>query len=87
MTVTPYVSTCPWCSQTHELATSIDGDAVPEAGDITLCVRCGEWSIFSDTPPVLRKPTDAEFLEIGTNEMMRRMRAAWAVATVQRKQK
>jgi hypothetical protein len=86
MTTSPIVATCPWCGHSHELATSIHGDAVPEPGDITLCMSCGEWSIFSDSAGTLRKPTDAEFSEIGTDKNMQAMRRAWVKAMMVFKQ-
>ena len=70
---------CWRCNRKHTAATgAFDTEAVPKDGDITLCIRCGEWSIFeSSDPSGIRKPTDEEFIEIGQNKACSRLRYAW----------
>jgi hypothetical protein len=45
-----------------EAATSIDGDAKPEDGDVSICLKCGHFMIFENSQP--RNPTDAEMCDI-----------------------
>ena len=52
---------------------------VPEEGDVTLCFGCGEWCVF-DYGMHLRKPTDKEFDEIGTDPDCMGARWAWTEA-------
>ena len=69
-------SLCWRCGYMSDAASGVTGDRVPEEGDATLCVRCGEWSIFEEGL-TQRKPTDAEFLEIGESKNARALRATW----------
>lgn len=39
-------------------------------------MTCGEWFVFGEHSST-RKPTDQEYLEIGTNPGMRATREAW----------
>lgn len=50
-------------------------DADPGDGDLSICIACGEWNVFEGDH--LRKPTDDEFEEIGTDVECHRVRAAW----------
>jgi hypothetical protein len=70
---------CPYCHTTLDAAGTLDVEAPrrPEAGDITLCIRCGEWAVFADDQGALRKPTDPELYEIGTSDECRAARTAW----------
>ena len=40
-------TTCPWCLSEHELASNLTDDNAPEDGDVSICIRCLEPSIFS----------------------------------------
>ena len=71
---------CPFCSRCNELASPASGELEPEDGDFTLCIGCGEWSVFdSRWSSGTRKPTFAEYQQIVANPMMSKARAAWLV--------
>ena len=48
----------------------------PEEGTATLCLYCGEWSIFN-ADMSLRKPTSVEAVELATDSAARSLRACW----------
>jgi len=55
---------CPWCKTRLDAATDPFGDsAKPEAGDATLCIKCGKFSLFLGASE-LRKPTHDEMQEL-----------------------
>ena len=63
--------TCPMCfSNTKALI----GDQPPRSGDIVMC-GCGAVNIYDAKrrPRVLRRPTAAELVLIGTNESYQRL--------------
>ena len=70
---------CWRCGRKHTAATgAFDKSLVPKDGDITLCIRCGEWSVFASTDPSgIRRPTIEEFMEIGEDPRCRKLRDAW----------
>lgn len=70
---------CPYCGHILDAAGSLEVEAPrrPEAGDITLCLDCGEWLTFVDDRGAVRKPTDAELISIGLDPLCGRARAAW----------
>jgi hypothetical protein len=79
-------NTCPWCGYKTDAASSLEttksgfdlGARMPREGDVALCIgpSCGEWNVFT-ADLTLRKPTDAELLEIGNNIQCRAARMAW----------
>jgi hypothetical protein len=71
-------SRCPWCRAVNTRASNaVPGEAVaPTDGDASLCFYCGEWAIFDGDRQ--RKPTAAEFIEIGEDPDCQKLRAAWA---------
>jgi ribosomal protein S27AE len=90
--VTEFKTTCPFCGAAHELASSVVGPgeepALPGDGHVTLCVRCGEWSVYaSDAPGGLRKPNDEEYSLLADDPRVRAIRKAWAqtIGTVTKK--
>jgi hypothetical protein len=57
---------CPHCFVAHEAATGV-GDAHgkrPDDGAISICIQCGEPSIFYEGGTKLRKPDSAESIGI-----------------------
>jgi 5-methylcytosine-specific restriction endonuclease McrA len=40
---------CPHCLSEHELVTGADTDDSPGSGDLTVCIRCGNVSIYTPT--------------------------------------
>lgn len=78
MLVTKKKVKCWNCRRKHDLASSLFKDVTPKNGDVSLCIRCGEWGIFdSNNPNGLRRPTEDEFMEIGESTECRRVREAW----------
>lgn len=73
------ISVCPFCQYGFDLASSVKGgQKAPSDGDLTICIRCGEFAVFDKKEPGgLRKPTDAEYVTIGHDTFCQRMRAAW----------
>jgi hypothetical protein len=69
---------CPFCGGVHPLVTEAraSGGAVPAAGDIAMCFRCGEFGVFARHGR-LRVPTPAERREITRDTDLIRMHAAW----------
>ena len=73
--------TCPYCGYLCDAAASALNleDTVPEPDDYSLCFACGEWLVFT-ADLGLRKPTDDEFTEIGTDQRMHAARKVWLQA-------
>ena len=77
-------SLCPFCgyAATHVDAV-VDAGAVvvpvPVEGDASICLGCGEASIFSGPGArVLRKPTAIELAALGLDPKVIEAKAAWA---------
>lgn len=68
---------CPHCKYVmdHVSSTPFNPRAKPKVGDITMCIRCGEWAVFKEDLQ-LREPTDDE--HIAFNKDARLMQARWA---------
>jgi hypothetical protein len=78
-------NTCPHCGyRTTKASLECGPVSSPTPGAVSLCLRCGEWSIF-DQQLKLRKPTDDEFMEIAEDEDLRRLRMAWVALDQERK--
>ena len=61
----PAPSACPCCGRKLDGATKTHGERKrgPKAGDLSLCVYCGEMLIFADDS-YLREPTDEELVAV-----------------------
>lgn len=70
------VNHCPHCGAKVDAASQIGGEDAPRAGDVSLCVYCGEWNIFNEDMSI-RKPTVDEYVEFGTAPEVKRVREAW----------
>ena len=82
---------CPHCDFHHELASHVTpaedrrkgaigkrGKAIPRKGDVTICIRCGNWCIFDFTRRGgLRPPTAAERKHIETDPLCQKLLKAW----------
>lgn len=79
-------STCPHCAVTLDAASAMGSNKQPKPGAATLCVACGEWSVFGKGLR-LRKPTDDELFEIGMQPEARLAREAWVRVTQKMEQK
>lgn len=74
---------CPGCRAVVDAATAIDGsDAVPSAGDVTVCLYCARVLIF--TIDGLRFPTLPELEQLAENEDL--VRAVAVVTMFSRRQ-
>lgn len=66
---------CPQCGYGQDHASSIDGDQDPKAGDVALCMKCGDATLFT-ADLRHRRPTPAEQRQIDAQDDVRRARAA-----------
>jgi hypothetical protein len=67
---------CAWCGKLNDRHESTTNPkAHMHKGDISLCISCGEWNVF--TGRRLRIPTDVDLEEIASNPLCRRVREAW----------
>lgn len=74
---------CPYCQKPLAVASIVHGpeskaDAAPAAGDMTLCIQCGEWLVFGEAGASIRKPSDEEFVTIAATPTMAAVRSAWS---------
>jgi hypothetical protein len=80
-------STCWSCGTKHDMVSAVGRKGfkakTPKAGDITMCIKCGEWNTF-EPDLVLRKPTDNEYVDIAMDPGCMRLRWAWVQASIQR---
>lgn len=51
---------CPWCQSDHVSLVKIDDDNIPDRGDVFICWKCNQLSVYSDND-VLRMPTGGEY--------------------------
>jgi hypothetical protein len=73
---------CAHCGHQHDRVSGIAEKGVkqepPQEGDVTICIRCGQWNIFDDgSDGGLRKPTAAEARHIDKSKMARQVSKAW----------
>ncbi|WP_042776354.1 hypothetical protein [Sinorhizobium fredii] len=70
--------TCPFCNRRLDAATAIEGDLPPRNGDFSLCIKCGEWSIFdARREGGLRPPNHREYVELLKDDVAITMREIW----------
>lgn len=58
MTVPTQPGNCPTCFVKLDMATGETPDAVPQDGDASVCMNCGEILVFRSNRPVLAQPED-----------------------------
>lgn len=76
MTTHDHRAKCPWCKTLHTMADNVTGEnTAPADGDVTLCIKCGEWSVFHFG--TLRKPRWEEYEFIGSDKDCQKLRWAW----------
>jgi hypothetical protein len=70
---------CPFCENVMDATTcvSVEGTKRPVDDDVTMCITCGEIAMFATKPLRLRKPTDAEYVELAADEQVQKMRTVW----------
>jgi hypothetical protein len=76
---------CPYCGTLNDAASDPFGRATPQPGDTSMCIDCGEFSVFTDAM-TLRALTAPEFaaLPLDLQTKLVRMRLA-QIAIVKRK--
>ena len=54
--------TCPFCDMESDSATGVNRETAPIEGDVSVCLYCGNWAVFTFPDGVLavRKPTATE---------------------------
>ena len=67
---------CPWCGVKHDAAVGVTGRNTPKKGDLSLCIKCGEWGQFNVYGKVV-KPTQKAYDFIASSMECRAVRAAW----------
>lgn len=77
-----YACRCPFCGAEHDVASDINNEGkTPTPGDFSLCIGCGEWSVFDPFwKGNLRKPKFDEYQEIITDKDAVAARWAWLAA-------
>jgi hypothetical protein len=76
---------CPWCHEEMPNVSGMNTKERPTEGAVSLCIQCGEWAVFQGNGS-LRKPTDDEFIEIGSNLECQMVRRAWVMVQEENKQ-
>jgi hypothetical protein len=79
ITILELHNVCPFCAaQCDTAAEVVEEDVGPTDGDVSLCIYCGQFSMFKrDAPGGLRVPTRREAREITRNTVLQRLHAAW----------
>ena len=62
---------CPFCGHYNNSATEMTGRGKPEAGDISLCIECVQFSIFTGEGLDVRKPSFLEDVMIEDSAELR----------------
>lgn len=72
-------TTCPYCGYvcTHATPAMEAETPPPRAGDISICLECGQFSLFEAEPLRLRLPEPEEVAEIEEDRDCRAAREAW----------
>jgi hypothetical protein len=71
-------ATCPWCGREHTDVMPLADDKIemPNKGDVTLCVGCGEWSEFDENAKMV-KPSDETIMQLANDPQAAIARTAW----------
>lgn len=75
--------TCPHCGKVHTDHMPVSAGPRPKKGDVSICITCGQASIFDRVPGWLRLPTDDEWRELEQTPELRRARSAWRKVVAQ----
>lgn len=77
---------CPHCGKHNDTASGITSDEAPGPGDVTLCIDCGHWSVFTEDG-TLRKANKDELREYAhSHHLMAAWRAWWLTVGRYRKE-
>ena len=71
-------SACPACGHVMDCTTAMASDARPTVGDLTVCIRCGEFCVF-ELGMTLRAMSDAEFLDLPLDNRSELNLARWKI--------
>lgn len=74
MTLLPK-SPCPNCGEVLDAATHPTEDVAPTPGDLTMCIKCGEFFSFDDG--LKFRPLDEDALTEAPLIEIQRLRRAW----------
>jgi len=70
-------ATCPHCKEPVHLAGDWNNEGhEPIAGDCSICIKCGKWSIFTEGLQ-MRKATGIEMRELLKDENVREANKRW----------
>jgi hypothetical protein len=69
-------TTCIHCGKRLDQHSDFEG-GIPKHGDASLCIGCGQLSIYDLYEKCLRLPTDTERYELEQDPKVRRFKAAW----------
>lgn len=66
----------------NEKHASVGTPARPKDGDVSMCITCGEFSVYDQTAlGNLRKPTEEEAQEFAADERLQMIHQVWASAS------
>ena len=69
---------CPYCGHQTDLTTPVsDSWSIPSEGDVSMCIHCGEFAVFTERAEELRLPTPSEASEMLLHPDAARAREAW----------
>ncbi|RBB38887.1 hypothetical protein DPV79_16025 [Burkholderia reimsis] len=69
------LTTCPFCGKRNDDHTGVRGHIVPEDGDVSICIGCGQLAVFDHD--ALRAPTDDESDEFARDAGIQKYLAVW----------
>ena len=73
---------CSHCGYENTCASNLDDpSSVPSEGDISLCIKCAGFSVFTGESIKVRKPTEDELREIESDVDMVMLQGAVKIAT------
>jgi hypothetical protein len=58
---------CPYCGNVLNRSTRMMGDGVPDKDDVSLCIRCGGLTVYTEDRS-LRRPSIEELAEIKASD-------------------
>jgi hypothetical protein len=67
---------CPGCGAEINAATNVTGTGRVSKGDVSLCLKCGEWLIYTNTYQ-LRLPSSDELATLRADPRCQKVRLAW----------
>ena len=68
---------CPGCGKVNDRHSDMTSDAKPKHGDVSICIDCGQLSVFDLHERCLRLPRADELREFEQDPRLRMYMAAW----------